>query len=251
MSRAQRSLFDAEHGIAGRRRAGPHRLHARFVAPAWRRRGSPSCAQAVEWKAERRRMYDRDVDVPRLTAHFHLVPDAPAADAVPAADPGGRAARHHEHGRAVQQRRAEPVPRRPGQRGPAQRPPERARRGHPIALLSLGATRRMTIRAKEPPRRALQVDLEGGSLLMMSYATQLHYTHGVPKTAAGGRGADQPGLPREAGARPVRGRGQRSVPLMAHIPLDEPPTPSPDDRPQTGRRIFSRNALKRGSFSIS
>ena len=56
--------------------------------------------------------------------------------------------------------------------------------GFPIVLLSLGATRRMTIRAKEPPRRVLHVDLEDGSLLTMSYATQLHYTHGVPKTAA-------------------------------------------------------------------
>ena len=40
----------------------------------------------------------------------------------------------------------------------------------------------MTIRSKEPPRRVFQVDLEGGSLLMMSYVTQLHYPHGVPKT---------------------------------------------------------------------
>jgi alkylated DNA repair dioxygenase AlkB len=55
--------------------------------------------------------------------------------------------------------------------------------GHPIGLLSLGATRRMTIRAKEPPRRVLHIDLERGSLLMMSYATQLHYTHGIPKIA--------------------------------------------------------------------
>jgi alkylated DNA repair dioxygenase AlkB len=41
----------------------------------------------------------------------------------------------------------------------------------------------MTIRAKAPPRRVLHVDLQGGSLLMMSYATQLHYTHAIPKTA--------------------------------------------------------------------
>ena len=54
--------------------------------------------------------------------------------------------------------------------------------GFPIALLSLGGTRRMTIRAKEPPRRVLHVDLAPGSLLLMSYATQIHYTHGIPKT---------------------------------------------------------------------
>jgi hypothetical protein len=27
----------------------------------------------------------------------------------------------------------------------------------------------------------IHVDLEAGSLLVMDYATQLHYTHGVPK----------------------------------------------------------------------
>jgi alkylated DNA repair dioxygenase AlkB len=58
------------------------------------------------------------------------------------------------------------------------------REGLPIALLSLGATRRMTIRAKAAPRRTLHVDLETGSLLVMDYATQIHYTHGVPKTGA-------------------------------------------------------------------
>lgn len=61
--------------------------------------------------------------------------------------------------------------------------------GEPIALLSLGATRRMTIRSKARPRRAADVDLEPGSLLTMSYATQLHYDHGIPKNhlAAGPR----------------------------------------------------------------
>jgi len=54
--------------------------------------------------------------------------------------------------------------------------------GVPIALLSLGDTRRMTIRAKAAPRRVLHVDLAAGSLLLMSYETQLHYTHGIPKT---------------------------------------------------------------------
>jgi alkylated DNA repair dioxygenase AlkB len=54
--------------------------------------------------------------------------------------------------------------------------------GFPIALLSLGSTRRMTIRAKQAPKSVLHVDLDPGSLLMMSYETQLHYTHGIPKT---------------------------------------------------------------------
>jgi alkylated DNA repair dioxygenase AlkB len=40
----------------------------------------------------------------------------------------------------------------------------------------------MTIRAKSAPRRVFHVDLEAGSLLLMDYATQEHYDHGVPKT---------------------------------------------------------------------
>jgi alkylated DNA repair dioxygenase AlkB len=56
------------------------------------------------------------------------------------------------------------------------------RPGYPIALLSLGSTRRMTIRSKTAPRRNLDLDLEPGSLLVMSYATQRTYDHGIPKT---------------------------------------------------------------------
>jgi alkylated DNA repair dioxygenase AlkB len=134
----------------------------------------------LEWKAERRRMYDREVDVPRLTAHFRLDdedgPSPPsllydAADRIASAtsvsfnsvglnfyrDARDSVAPHNDHLNEL-------VP------------------GFPIALLSLGSNRRMTIRAKEPPRRAMHVDLEPGSLLLMSYETQLHYTHGIPKT---------------------------------------------------------------------
>ena len=134
--------------------------------------------ESVSWKAQRRRMYDRDVDVPRLTAHFHLTPterqvptvirDAArrvsTATRVPFNSIGlnlyrdGRdsVAPHNDHLDEIVE-------------------------GFPIALVSLGASRRMTIRAKEPPKRVLQIDLAAGSLLVMSYETQLHYTHAIPK----------------------------------------------------------------------
>jgi alkylated DNA repair dioxygenase AlkB len=134
---------------------------------------------AVAWQAQRRRMYDREVDVPRLVGHFGLAPPAAdVPDAVRAAarrviaatnvaftsvglnfyrDGRDSVAPHNDHLDEI-------AP------------------GCPIALLSLGATRRMTIRAKAAPRRVLHVDLAAGSLLLMSYETQLHYTHGVPKT---------------------------------------------------------------------
>jgi len=149
----------------------------RFVSDAEAAAWFDELRHAVEWKAQRRMMYDREVDVPRLTAHFRLHEDAlpeairaaaarvVAATAVPFSGVGlnfyrdghDSVAPHNDHLYEIVE-------------------------GHPIALLSLGATRRMTIRAKQPPRRVFHVDLEAGSLLMMSYATQVHYTHGVPKT---------------------------------------------------------------------
>lgn len=135
--------------------------------------------ERVPWKKERRRMYDRDVDVPRLQAHFPLTPDdafIPSALPLAAArvtaatgvafnsvglnfyrDGRDSVAPHNDHLDEIVE-------------------------GFPIALLSLGATRRMTIRAKAAPRRVLHVDLAAGSLLLMSYETQLHYNHGIPKT---------------------------------------------------------------------
>ena len=145
------------------------------VADAW----FAELRESVSWQTQRRRMYDRDVDVPRLMAHFRLDPDergvpeviraaagkVVAATGVPFNSVGlnfyrdGRdsVAPHNDHLDEIVS-------------------------GFPIALLSLGATRRMTIRAKEPPRRVLNVDLAAGSLLIMSHDTQIHYTHGIPKT---------------------------------------------------------------------
>ena len=135
---------------------------------------------AVAWEAQRRWMYEREVDVPRLVGHFRLRPeDVHVPEAIRAAarrvtaatgvaftsvglnfyrDGRDSVAPHNDHLDEI---------------APA----------CPIALLSLGATRRMTIRAKAAPRRVVHVELAAGSLLLMSYETQLHYTHGIPKTS--------------------------------------------------------------------
>ncbi|HEY0661870.1 MAG TPA: alpha-ketoglutarate-dependent dioxygenase AlkB [Lysobacter sp.] len=133
--------------------------------------------ESVAWQAQRRPMYDRVVDVPRLVSGYRLdAPDLPAALAAAAAllhaalgqpfnavglnyyrDGRDSVAPHNDKLHSL-------VP------------------GHPIALLSLGAPRRMTIRGKQLPRHAFHVDLEPGSLLLMSYDSQLHYEHGIPKT---------------------------------------------------------------------
>ena len=135
--------------------------------------------ESVDWKTQRRRMYDRDVDVPRLQAHFRLAPPAdPAPDAIRAAADRVIAAT------GVQFRSVGLNFYRDGRDSVAPHNDhlDEIVRGFPIALLSLGATRRMAIRAKAAPKRVLHVDLAAGSLLVMSYETQLHYTHGIPKT---------------------------------------------------------------------
>ena len=54
-------------------------------------------------------------------------------------------------------------------------------RGQPIAVLSLGATRRMTIRASQPARGVLKMKLEPGSLLIVSWSAKLHYDRTISK----------------------------------------------------------------------
>ena len=135
---------------------------------------------AVQWRSERRQMYDREVDVPRLIGHYRLdtppagIPSAIVAAAARVSELVGVAfnsvglnlyrdgrdsvAPHNDHLYDLQ-------------------------KGFPIALLSLGGQRSMVIRAKSAPRQTMRIDLAPGSLLVMDYDTQLHYTHGVPKTS--------------------------------------------------------------------
>lgn len=173
----QLGLFDSgddvlTDGPLGRVTYTPNLIDATRAA-AW----FDEIAERVVWRSERRMMYEREVDVPRLVAGFRLdatdlLAPLREAEALVVAATGvsytsvglnyyrdGRdsVAPHNDHLYELQ-------------------------KGKPIALVSLGATRRMTIRAKAPPRRVLNVDLEAGSLLVMSYETQLHYDHGIPKT---------------------------------------------------------------------
>lgn len=161
----------------------------------------------VAWRAGTRQMYEREVEVPRLRAHFqvddeNLPPALREARATVAAavdapfDSIGLNLYRGQHDSVAphNDKLADLV------------------RGQPIALLSLGATRRMTIRAKRPPRRVLEVDLVAGSLLLMSWETQLHYDHAIPKQRT-------PVGPRISLAFRVRG------------PHAVPPQPRPGKRP--------------------
>ena len=151
-----------------------------FVDALTAQRWFDELRHSVSWRTEKRMMYEREVDVPRLLGHYRLDPP-------PASTPRAILEAHQR----VVERLSIPFNAvglnlyRDGRDSVAPHNDHlnEIRKGFPIALVSLGATRRMTIREKEPPRRATHVDLEAGSLFVMDYDTQLHYTHGVPKTA--------------------------------------------------------------------
>ena len=142
------------------------------VAAAW----FEDLTQSIDWRHERVPMYDRIVDVPRLTASFTFDEPLPATiaaarDAVEACarttfnsvglnlyrDGADSVAMHSDHTEALVPRSA-------------------------IALLSLGCARRMRIAAKGRPRKTFDVALEAGSVLLMAGDSQMHWEHGVPKT---------------------------------------------------------------------
>jgi alkylated DNA repair dioxygenase AlkB len=163
---------DAEGGI----RYQPGFLD-RATADAW----FAILRDTIPWQRERRPMYDRVVDVPRLLAGFAL--DASDLPSV-LADAAGRlrdalktpfthvGMNYYRDGRdsvAMHNDKLYSIV-----------------APWPIALLSLGDARRMDIRAKQQMeagrRDTLRVVLEPGSLLVMSHRSQFHYDHGIPKT---------------------------------------------------------------------
>jgi alkylated DNA repair dioxygenase AlkB len=178
---SQLKLFDSCEGMLADDERGRITYIPGFVdaetAQAW----FTELHRGVRWRSERRDMYDREVDVPRLLGSFRLDP-APEGTPTAILDASKRVVAHlgvpfNSVGLNLYRDGRDSV-------APHNDHLYDIREGFPIALLSLGATRRMTIRAKAAPRRSVHVDLETGSLLVMDYATQIHYTHGVPKTSA-------------------------------------------------------------------
>ena len=176
---SQLTLFDSRDSVLADDERGRIVYTARFVDAATADAWFTELRSGVEWRSERRMMYDREVDVPRLMGHFRL---DPAPEATPAAILD--AARRVRESLDVPFNSVGLNLYRDGRDSVAPHNDhlDEILKGFPIALVSLGATRRMTIRAKVAPRRVIQIDLEPGSLLVMDYATQIHYTHGVPKT---------------------------------------------------------------------
>ncbi|MCE7031552.1 alpha-ketoglutarate-dependent dioxygenase AlkB [Lysobacter sp. GX 14042] len=156
---------------------GGVRYRPGVVDPATAEAWFDALRDGIAWKSQRRLMYERVVEVPRLVASWWL------------ADPGLPAALGAAF-TAVREVVDEPFNAvglnfyRDGDDSVAPHGDKLHMLvpGHPVVLLSLGAARRMSIRPNTPPRRSLQVELEPGSVLLMSYRSQLTHQHGVPKT---------------------------------------------------------------------
>jgi alkylated DNA repair dioxygenase AlkB len=187
MSRAsllQNGLFATEPRVLAEDAEGGIRYLPGVVDAACAERWFDAIRVAVDWHSERRPMYDRIVDVPRLTGGFAL--DDPALP--PALDEAAQVVRDalgvaftHVGLNYYRDGRDSVAPHNDKLHSIVP--------GFPIALLSLGAMRRMDIREKEPAapgakRRSWRIELEAGSLLVMSHVSQLHFDHGIPKVAA-------------------------------------------------------------------
>jgi alkylated DNA repair dioxygenase AlkB len=131
----------------------------------------------VAWRTEQRPMYDRLVDVPRLVASHKLaaadVPEPiramrPAVEAFCGVSFTSAGLNFYRDGNDSVAPHGDRLGKDPIEA--------------PVALVSLGDMRRMTIRSRFKPRRILDLDLESGSLLVMSYASHFNYDHGIPKT---------------------------------------------------------------------
>jgi len=184
----QLGLFDLPVSLRDDAR-GQISYQAKFLpieqAEAW----FSALRDGIDWHARRRIMYEREVDVPRLTAHFPLervrAGEAEGLSADAASALGEVAARvgdalgapFNSVGLNFYRDGNDSV-------APHNDRLQDLVKGEPIALLSLGGTRRMLIRSKRPGEPAVAIDLEAGSLLVMSWSSQLHYTHGVAKTRA-------------------------------------------------------------------
>jgi alkylated DNA repair dioxygenase AlkB len=160
---------------------GGARYWPNFVAADTARRWFEVLAARADWQHLRRPMYDRIVDVPRLLSQ-HRVDDLPGE--LPLAEKLAR----------VRERVPAPFNAigmnlyRDGRDSVAMHGDKlhQLREGHPIALVSLGAPRRMLIRANADHGDRIAIDLMPGSLLAMSHAMQSTHEHGIPKTRHAG-----------------------------------------------------------------
>lgn len=172
----QASFFDSEPQQPVQDAEGGLRYLPGVFDPQWCERLFEILLTHAAWTSQQRMMYERLVEVPRRMASYRL-----DQDALPPllADTAQRVAQvlhapFNSVGLNLYRDGHDSV-------APHNDKVHDLAPGQPIAVLSLGVTRRMTIRAKREPRECWHMQLEPGSLVVMSHASQFHYDHGIPK----------------------------------------------------------------------
>lgn len=163
----QQPILDAEGGVRYLPGVFAAGFCERLFAQLW---------DEADWNSEQRLMYERLVEVPRRVARYRIGRDRlpPLLDAAAARASEVLGAPFDSVGLNLYRDGHDSV-------APHNDKLHDLMPGQPIAVLSLGATRRMTIRAKRAPHATWQLELDAGSLLVMSHASQRHYDHGIPK----------------------------------------------------------------------
>jgi alkylated DNA repair dioxygenase AlkB len=175
---SQQGLFAPEpvsliHGEVGGIRYLPE-----SVPVAEARRWFDEALQNIGWLSQQRMMYEREVAVPRLLATFSResaelpVPLKEAFETVRSLI----GAPFNRVGLNLYRDGHDSV-------APHSDKTDKLQPGQPIAIISLGASRRMSIRPKAGAGRTIHIELEAGSCLVMSYASQFTHEHGIPKIA--------------------------------------------------------------------
>jgi alkylated DNA repair dioxygenase AlkB len=182
---SQQALFAPEPVSLLHDEEGGIRYLPESIPAATARQWFEAALRNVGWLSQQRMMYEREVAVPRLLATFARdsgdlpAPLGEAFDAVralvdaPFNRVGLNLYRDDSDSVALHSDKTEKLV-----------------RAQPIAIISLGASRRMSIRPKTGTSsgRTVHIELEPGSCLVMSYASQFTHEHGIPKLA----GATQP-----------------------------------------------------------
>lgn len=193
----QDSLFDAPANTAGPAvRALATGIRRRELSdgawvdlrPGWLTGAAPlfdRLVQTVPWRAERRRMYDATLDVPRLTAHYpagRTLPD-PLLNTL-RADLSAHYARDLPEGFAS----AGLCLYRDGRDSVAWHGDRIGRGAHHdtlVAIVSLGAPRALLLRPRGGGT-SLRFTLGSGDLLVMGGSCQRTWDHAVPKATGAG-----------------------------------------------------------------
>ncbi|MFM0637727.1 alpha-ketoglutarate-dependent dioxygenase AlkB [Paraburkholderia metrosideri] len=162
-------IHDEEGGIRYLPESIPAQVAQRWFEQAF---------ENIGWMSQQRMMYEREVAVPRLLATFSRESEdlpAPLGEAfeavrsllgVPFNRVGLNLYRDGNDSVALHGDKTEKLL-------PAL----------PIAIVSLGVSRRMSIRPTAASGRIVHVELEPGSCIVMSYASQFTHEHGIPKVA--------------------------------------------------------------------